>query len=74
MSTQEQGYFTEENSADVVISRNANAKDARLAEVMGAITRQLMRLPYRNIVQFFRSLHVLQKCQHLDDLAGILCG
>lgn len=41
MSTQEQGYFTEENSADVVISRNANAKDARLAEVMGAITRHL---------------------------------
>ena len=35
------GYFTEENSADVVISRNAAAKDARLAEVMDAITRHL---------------------------------
>ena len=34
MKTDEMGYFTEENSADVVISRNARAKDARLAEVM----------------------------------------
>ncbi|SFS16291.1 intradiol ring-cleavage dioxygenase [Yoonia litorea] len=41
MSAQEQGYFTEANSAEVVISRNANAKDARLAEVMEAITRHL---------------------------------
>lgn len=37
----EQGYFTEENSADVVVSRNANAKDKRLAEVMEVITRHL---------------------------------
>ena len=37
----ETGYFTEENSADVVANRNAKAKDARLAEVMGAITRHL---------------------------------
>lgn len=37
----EQGYFTEENSADVVISRNAKASDARLAQVMGSITRHL---------------------------------
>lgn len=41
MSAQEQGYFTEANSAGVVISRNANAKDARLAEVMEALTRHL---------------------------------
>ncbi|MEN8742873.1 MAG: intradiol ring-cleavage dioxygenase [Phaeobacter gallaeciensis] len=41
MSAQKQGYFTEANSAEVVISRNANAKDARLAEVMEAITRHL---------------------------------
>ncbi len=34
-------YFTEEDSADVVTSQNANAKDARLAEVMNAITRHL---------------------------------
>lgn len=37
----EQGYFTEENSADVVISRNAAAKDARLREVMEVIVRHL---------------------------------
>lgn len=37
----EQGYFTEENSADVVVSRNAQAKDKRLAEVMEVITRHL---------------------------------
>jgi hydroxyquinol 1,2-dioxygenase len=40
MST-EQGYFTEANSADVVISRNAKAEDKRLAEVMEVITRHL---------------------------------
>ena len=38
MTTTEQGYFTEKNSADVVISRNANAKDERLAQIMTAIT------------------------------------
>jgi catechol 1,2-dioxygenase len=41
MEDHEQGYFTEANSADVVIARNAKAKDARLAEVMGVITRHL---------------------------------
>ena len=37
----EQGYFTESTSADVVISRNAKANDARLAQVMAVITRHL---------------------------------
>lgn len=37
----ETGYFTEENSAEVVVSRNAQAKDARLKEVMEVITRKL---------------------------------
>lgn len=41
METHEQGFFTEENSADVVISRNAKAKNERLAEVMEVITRHL---------------------------------
>lgn len=41
MTTQETGYFTEENSAEVVISRNQNATDARLAEVMAVITKHL---------------------------------
>lgn len=35
------GYFTEENSSDVVIARNAEAKDERLKEVMAVITRKL---------------------------------
>ena len=37
----ESGYFTEGTSAEVVVARNAEAPDARLAEVMGAITRHL---------------------------------
>ena len=37
----EQGYFTEENSAEVVISRNANAKNERLAEVLASIVTHL---------------------------------
>lgn len=41
MDTHEQGFFTEENSADVVIGRNARAKDERLAEVMAVVTRHL---------------------------------
>jgi catechol 1,2-dioxygenase len=41
MGTEEQGYFTEANSADVVISRNRNAKDERLKQVMAVITRKL---------------------------------
>ncbi|SEF14982.1 hydroxyquinol 1,2-dioxygenase [Rhizobiales bacterium GAS191] len=39
--TQEAGYFTEANSAEVVISRMAAAKDARLKTVMSAIIRHL---------------------------------
>ncbi len=41
MTATEQGYFTEANSAEVVVGRNAKAKDARLAEVMDAVTRHL---------------------------------
>lgn len=41
METTESGYFTEETSAEVVIARNARAKDARLAEVMAVIVRHL---------------------------------
>ncbi len=39
--TTRNGYFTEANSADVVIARNAKATDARLAEVMAVIIRHL---------------------------------
>jgi catechol 1,2-dioxygenase len=41
MSTQEKGYFTEQDSVEAVIARNAGAKDARLREVMDVITRKL---------------------------------
>ena len=41
MSDQPKGYFTEENSADVVISRMANSDNERLREVMAVIIRHL---------------------------------
>ncbi len=41
MDTYELGYFSEENSADVVIERNKNAKDERLKEVMESIVRHM---------------------------------
>ncbi len=39
--TTRDGYFTEANSADVVIARNSSATDARLAEVMAVVVRHL---------------------------------
>ncbi|KQT02850.1 6-chlorohydroxyquinol-1,2-dioxygenase [Rhizobium sp. Leaf391] len=41
MSAEEKGYFTEENSVEVVTSRNAGAKRERLREVMEVVTRKL---------------------------------
>lgn len=41
MSIEENGYFTEENSVEVVTGRNANARDARLRQAMEVITRKL---------------------------------
>ena len=41
MTSTEQGFFTEATSAEVVISRNAKASNARLAEVMAILTRHL---------------------------------
>ncbi|MFN3547570.1 MAG: intradiol ring-cleavage dioxygenase [Mesorhizobium sp.] len=41
MHEHEKGYFTEENSVEVVTGRNANAKDARLKFAMEVITRKL---------------------------------
>ena len=41
MSTQDQGYFTEENSADVVVSQIAKTTEPRLAKVIEAVTRHL---------------------------------
>lgn len=41
MNAQERGFFTEEDSVEVVTGRNGNAKDARLKQVMEVITRKL---------------------------------
>ena len=41
MSAQEQGYFTEKNSADVVVSQITDTTEPRLAEVIEAVTRHL---------------------------------
>lgn len=41
MDAHEKGFFTEEDSVEVVTGRNANAKDARLKEIMEVVTRKL---------------------------------
>lgn len=41
MDAHEKGFFTEENSVEVVTGRNRNAKDERLKQVMEVITRKL---------------------------------
>jgi hydroxyquinol 1,2-dioxygenase len=41
MDTHEKGYFTEENSVDVVTGRNAKASSERLKQVMEVLTRKL---------------------------------
>ena len=37
----ERGFFTEADSVEVVVARNANAPDERLAEIMAVVTRKL---------------------------------
>ncbi|MEL6463459.1 MAG: intradiol ring-cleavage dioxygenase [Pseudomonadota bacterium] len=70
MSSQEQGYFTEENSAEVVISRNAAAKDARLADVMATITKHL-HAAVKEIEptqeEWFEAIQFLTKVGHMCD-------
>ncbi|MGO7160868.1 intradiol ring-cleavage dioxygenase [Rhizobium johnstonii] len=41
MDAHEKGFFTEENSVEVVTGRNKNAKDERLKQIMEVITRKL---------------------------------
>ncbi|GLS17413.1 6-chlorohydroxyquinol-1,2-dioxygenase [Labrys miyagiensis] len=41
MEAHEKGFFTEENSVEVVTGRNKNAQDARFKQVMEVITRKL---------------------------------
>ena len=41
MEAHEKGFFTEENSVEVVTGRNANAENPRLRQVMDVVTRKL---------------------------------
>ncbi|WVT76589.1 intradiol ring-cleavage dioxygenase (plasmid) [Sinorhizobium chiapasense] len=41
MEAHEKGFFTEENSIEVVTGRNKNAKDERLKQIMEVVTRKL---------------------------------
>lgn len=41
MDAHEKGFFTEENSVEVVTGRNKNAKDERLKQIMEVVTRKL---------------------------------
>jgi len=41
MDAHETGYFTEDDSVEVVTGRNRNAEDERLKEVMAVVTRKL---------------------------------
>jgi hypothetical protein len=41
MQPHEKGFFTEEDSVEVVTGRNAKAKDERLKHAMAVITRKL---------------------------------
>jgi len=41
MEEHEKGFFTEENSIEVVAGRNRNARDARLKAIMNLVTRKL---------------------------------
>ncbi len=41
MDAHERGFFTEGDSVEIVTGRNANAKDARLKQIMEVVTRKL---------------------------------
>ena len=66
----EQGYFTEANSAEVVISRNARAEDARLKEVMAVLVRHL-HAAVKEIEptpeEWFAAIRFLTRTGHMSD-------
>ncbi|MEO0379435.1 MAG: intradiol ring-cleavage dioxygenase [Pseudomonadota bacterium] len=70
MSTQDQGYFTEENSADVVVSQIADTTDPRLAQVIEAITRH-MHAAVKEIEptqdEWLAAIMFLTKTGHMSD-------
>ena len=63
-------YFTEEDSADVVIGQNVNAKDERLKQVMESITRHL-HAAIKEIEptqeEWFDAIQFLTKTGHMCD-------
>ncbi|MDG3579742.1 intradiol ring-cleavage dioxygenase [Rhizobium sp. YJ-22] len=68
METHEKGFFTEENSVEVVTGRNANAADPRLKQVMEVITRKLHEAvkeiePTQE--EWFQTIMFLTKTGHL---------
>lgn len=70
MAKPEQGYFSEENSAEVVISRNADAADARLKAVMAVIIRHL-HAAVKEIEptqeEWFQAIRFLTETGHMCD-------
>jgi protocatechuate 3,4-dioxygenase beta subunit len=70
MDTHEKGFFTEETSAEVVTGRNANARNERLKQVMGVITRKLHEAvkeiePTQD--EWFEAIMFLTKTGHLSN-------
>lgn len=70
MEAHEKGFFTEENSVEVVTGRNRNAKDARLEAVMEVITRKLHEAvkeiePTQE--EWFQAIQFLTRTGHMCD-------
>lgn len=70
MDAHELGYFTEENSAEVVAGRNKNAESDRLRDVMEVITRKLHEAikeiePTQE--EWFQAIMFLTKTGHMCD-------
>jgi hydroxyquinol 1,2-dioxygenase len=66
----EQGYFTEANSAEVVISRNAACTDERLKEVMAVVIRHLHEAVKEiepTEAEWFAAIQFLTKTGHMCD-------
>ena len=64
------GYFTEENSAEVVVSRIAGSTEPRLAEVVGAITRHLhaaVKEIEPSQEEWFQAIQFLTETGHKSD-------
>jgi len=70
MEAHEKGFFTEENSVEVVTGRNQNAGDARLKAVMEVITRKLheaVREIEPTQEEWFQAIQFLTRTGHMSD-------